>query len=228
MLRGISRYVARQHWGMLATFIALGGTAYAATALPANSVGTRQLKNGSVTRVKLATGLKRTIAQSHRTHQGAKGDTGRQGPQGPKGDRGPQGQQGAPGVSGANGTNGTSVTSTTEPAGANCPGGGSKFTAANGVTYACNGTNGAASVVVRTQTTSMPEGLHYVTAMCNTGERATGGGWTGILDVAESYPVTSSQEYVQPGDTPAGWSIHAMNPGTPAVDVTVYVLCATS
>ena len=35
-----------------------------------------------------------------------------------------------------------SVASAVEPAGANCADGGSKFTAANGVTYACNGADG--------------------------------------------------------------------------------------
>jgi len=39
----------------LALFIALGGTTYAATSLPANSVGTRQLQTGAVTTVKLRT-----------------------------------------------------------------------------------------------------------------------------------------------------------------------------
>jgi hypothetical protein len=52
---------------------------------------------------------------------------------------GPQGLRGANGIDGADGV---SVTSTTEPAGANCADGGSKFTAANGVTYACNGAKG--------------------------------------------------------------------------------------
>jgi hypothetical protein len=37
----------------LALFVALGGSAYA---LQANSVGTRQLKNGAVTNAKLAAG----------------------------------------------------------------------------------------------------------------------------------------------------------------------------
>ena len=51
-------------------------------------------------------------------------------------------QTGPPGTPGTNGTNGVSVTSATEAAGANCADGGSKFTAANGVTYACNGAKG--------------------------------------------------------------------------------------
>jgi hypothetical protein len=37
----------------VALFVALGGTTYAATALPAGSVGTRQLRNGAVTPPKL-------------------------------------------------------------------------------------------------------------------------------------------------------------------------------
>ena len=40
----------------LALAVALGGTTYAATALPKNSVGAKQLKSGSVSTVKLAKG----------------------------------------------------------------------------------------------------------------------------------------------------------------------------
>jgi hypothetical protein len=38
---------------LIALFVALGGTTYAATSLPANSVGTAQIKNGAVTSSKL-------------------------------------------------------------------------------------------------------------------------------------------------------------------------------
>ena len=42
---------------LIALFVALGGTSYAAvTSVPANSVGTAQLKNGAVTAPKIATG----------------------------------------------------------------------------------------------------------------------------------------------------------------------------
>ncbi|MGH3264850.1 MAG: hypothetical protein ACRDNS_22990 [Trebonia sp.] len=41
---------------LVALFVALGGTSYAAVNLPAGSVGTRQLRNGAVTGAKLARG----------------------------------------------------------------------------------------------------------------------------------------------------------------------------
>jgi hypothetical protein len=41
---------------VLALFVALGGTGYAAFGLPKNSVGTKQLKNGAVTGAKLSAG----------------------------------------------------------------------------------------------------------------------------------------------------------------------------
>jgi hypothetical protein len=39
-----------------ALFVALGGTSYAALSLPANSVGTRQVRNGAITTRKIANG----------------------------------------------------------------------------------------------------------------------------------------------------------------------------
>jgi hypothetical protein len=41
---------------VIALFVALGGTSYAAITIPTNSVGTAQLKNGAVTAAKLAYG----------------------------------------------------------------------------------------------------------------------------------------------------------------------------
>jgi hypothetical protein len=53
---------------LIALFVALGGTTYAATSLPANSVGTRQIKNGAVTASKLN---KRVAVKSAITAQNA-------------------------------------------------------------------------------------------------------------------------------------------------------------
>jgi len=61
------------------------------------------------------------------------------------GKAGADGKDGTNGTNGADGQDGVSVTSAVEAAGANCANGGSKFTAVNGVTYACNGTDGSAS-----------------------------------------------------------------------------------
>jgi hypothetical protein len=47
------RHIRSNTVAYLALFVALGGTGYAAANLPANSVGNRQLKNGSVTPVKI-------------------------------------------------------------------------------------------------------------------------------------------------------------------------------
>lgn len=65
----------------IALTVALGGTSYAAIRLPANSVGTKQLKKGAVTKKKIA---KKTV----------KALTGQRGPQGPQGLQGPKGDKG--------------------------------------------------------------------------------------------------------------------------------------
>jgi hypothetical protein len=97
MPRGFVRFLRRNTIALLALFIALSGTTYAAsTLLPRNSVGTAQLKNGAVTKKKIN---KKTIkalkgnrglrgltgAAGAPGAPGAKGATGAQGPQGPKG-----------------------------------------------------------------------------------------------------------------------------------------------
>src|SRR4051794_8648289 len=75
---------------VIALFVALGGTTYAATSLPKNSVGTAQLRTGAVTKKKIN---KKTITALKGNHgpQGPKGDTGAQGIQGVKGDTGARG-----------------------------------------------------------------------------------------------------------------------------------------
>jgi hypothetical protein len=69
---------------ILALIVALGGVSYAAVQLPANSVGTKQIRNGAVTRKKLNPHLLSALA----------GKTGPQGPPGPTGATGATGPTG--------------------------------------------------------------------------------------------------------------------------------------
>ena len=97
MLIGIASYIKRHHVALFALFFALGGTAFAAgnALLPGNSVGTRQVINGS-----LQTGdLSKTAQKALKGDRGLRGAPGAQGAQGPQGAMGAQGVPGAPGQS---------------------------------------------------------------------------------------------------------------------------------
>jgi hypothetical protein len=74
-----------------------GGTAFAATQLPKNSVGSKQLKKGAVTPAKLSKASKSTLT-------GATGPAGPTGPKGAQGSRGDKGEKGERGEKGAAGT----------------------------------------------------------------------------------------------------------------------------
>jgi Collagen triple helix repeat (20 copies) len=121
----------------LALLVALGGTSYAAVALPKNSVGTPQLRAGSVTSLKVKDRTLRVVdfAPAQRVQlkgpRGATGPQGDKGDKGEKGDRGEKGELGAPGTSGhvivqrtGTSTSGTLAVSATCPAGKKALGGG--------------------------------------------------------------------------------------------------------
>lgn len=101
----------------MALFVALGGTSYAAIVLPANSVGTREIKRNAVT----GSDIKREAVTTDKVKDGsltgkdfkagelptgapgatgATGATGPAGPAGAKGDTGAKGDRGATGVPG--------------------------------------------------------------------------------------------------------------------------------
>jgi hypothetical protein len=84
---------------LVALFVALGGTSYAAVKLPANSVGSTQLRNHSITVRKID---RQALASLH-------GATGAPGLQGARGVAGPQGAQGLQGPRGAAGPSGTTT-----------------------------------------------------------------------------------------------------------------------
>jgi hypothetical protein len=91
---------------LLALFVALGGTGYAALTLPKNSVGSNQIRKGAVKSPKIAsnavTGAK--VKRGSLTGSDFKAGTLLQGPggeRGPRGERGDQGPQGNPGANGS-------------------------------------------------------------------------------------------------------------------------------
>src|SRR5262245_7162013 len=86
----------------LCLFMLLGGVAYAGAKLAANSVGTKQLKNGAVT-------LKKINKKAQSELRGAVGPKGDPGKEGKKGDKGAKGSPGDPGDPGAPGTPGVGV-----------------------------------------------------------------------------------------------------------------------
>ncbi|MFN8223785.1 MAG: hypothetical protein U0R50_11145 [Gaiellales bacterium] len=74
---------------VLALFVALGGTGYAVSKLPNNSVGTAQLKNNAVTSAKVKNGT--LVSTDFAAGQLKPGPAGPAGPAGPKGETGPAG-----------------------------------------------------------------------------------------------------------------------------------------
>lgn len=76
---------------LIALAIALGGTGYAVTQLPKNSVGTAQIKNSAVTGAKVKN--RSLTAVDFKKGTLLRGPAGAQGPQG---ERGPQGASGTP------------------------------------------------------------------------------------------------------------------------------------
>ena len=95
----------------IAVFLAFGGGAYAATTLPSNSVGTKQLMKEAVTPGKLSDAAKSTLTGATGPtgpvgQAGLRGVQGLVGKQGDAGRQGLPGKQGEPGVPGKQGDTG--------------------------------------------------------------------------------------------------------------------------
>jgi collagen triple helix repeat protein len=109
MFEAVTGYLRRHHVALLALFVALGGTSVAAVRmLPANSVSSGQVVNGSLQTVDL-NGRAVAALKGNRGAPGPPGQSGApgmpgaagaQGPAGPKGDDGLQGVPGPPGAKG--------------------------------------------------------------------------------------------------------------------------------
>lgn len=97
---------ARRRWvEYVALFAALGGTSYAVAALPANSVGTAQLRTAAVARSDIARAS--VTAKAIRRGSLRRADLVTGAPLGPKGATGAPGAEGAAGQKGSAGNPGT-------------------------------------------------------------------------------------------------------------------------
>jgi hypothetical protein len=97
----VVRYARRHHLALLALFVALGGTSYAAVALPRNSVGSLQIRTAAVGSSEVRDrSLTARDFRAGALPQGARGATGAPGATGPAGPPGPAGPAGPPGPSG--------------------------------------------------------------------------------------------------------------------------------
>jgi hypothetical protein len=85
---------------LLALFVALGGTGYAALNLPRNSVGSKQIRKSAVRNADIASNAVTGAKVRRRSLDSTDFKTGSL-PRGAKGDRGDQGAQGSPGASGS-------------------------------------------------------------------------------------------------------------------------------
>src|SRR5262249_57265308 len=92
MTRRLGLFLRKNPIALLALFVALGGTSFAAATL----INGSQIKPHTIAKNRLTN---RAIAQ-------LKGNRGPQGPQGPAGSQGPQGPQGAQGATGSQGAQG--------------------------------------------------------------------------------------------------------------------------
>src|SRR3954447_11654185 len=96
-MRRIRKHVTSAHViAMLALFIAMGGTGYAALKLPKNSVGSKQIKKNAVTGSKVKNG-----ALKKGDFAAGQVPGGRAGPAGRNGTNGTNGAAGAPGEAAA-------------------------------------------------------------------------------------------------------------------------------
>ena len=100
MARGLGRFMRHNIIAMLALFLALGGTTYAASTslIGKNSVASPQVVNGSLQTKDLSAKARNALKGNTgpRGLPGARGATGATGAQGVKGDKGDKGDPGTP------------------------------------------------------------------------------------------------------------------------------------
>ena len=204
----------------LAAFVALGGTSYA---VATGSIDSREIKNNSVRSKDIRNGQIRSgdvrnkslLARDFRRGELPAGPEGGRGPAGPKGDSGQPGANGGTnvvvrtggvGTPGANGDGPGCVDGT--------PGGSKGFRDAANAEVNCGGGPGGAS---------------QVTASCQAGEVATGGGYEYAFGKRHALVTKSVPESATPGGPPTRWFIRVdtlTNDTSNNTGVTPYVICA--
>jgi hypothetical protein len=197
VLTKLARYIGHHHLGLLALFVALGGTSYATVLnVPRNSVGTLELKRNAVKASKLAPGAVRTghvLDGSLLTADFKAGQI----PQGPKGDRGQKGDRGEKGDPGA-----TNVVVRTQ----------------QGVTLPPN-SGTYRQVMCEAGERAVGGGGGLVT---NTGafQLAING------ELQQSFPLEADLTPPEAGDVPVGWFSFIYNGTTVTVTSAYFAVCA--
>ncbi len=207
MLRGIRPYLSFANVvSVTALFIALGGVSYAAIKLPKNSVGNAQIKKNAVTGSKVKNS---SLTGSDVKNSSLTGSDVKDGSLTTADFRGSvQGPQGPAGPQGAKGDTGAKG----DP-----------------------GSAGATSVVVRRKSLGALAANTFTNdfALCQAGERATGGGGGfqgngGNEIIQQSYPILANGAAAQDGETPVGWRVFIKNANaSPLPDTYIYVVCAS-
>jgi hypothetical protein len=190
---------------LVALAVALGGTGYAATVLPAGSVGTAQLKNGAVVSRKVQDHSLRAVDFAPgQLPAGARGPVGAQGPPGPTGSAGPQGQAGPAGPQGSKGDNGSQ--------GPQGPAGFSSLT------------------YVATDYGPFPAHSQYTgVAVCGANLFVVGGGVMSDSETPAQQAVNSSYPSDKTGaEGRAAWTASVDNLTSGQLGFTVYAICAPS
>jgi hypothetical protein len=194
----------------MALFVALGGTGYAAIKLPANSVATKQIRNGSVGAADIgnnAIASAKVLDGSLTALDFAAGQlpAGQTGPQGPAGAAGPTGPRGNPGVNGQTGPVG--------PAGV------------------------IGAITVQRADLPLPDDGSLVapSATCPAGTRIIGGGASVGDSGSSDINLNVSRPFKAPGttipetgDAFTGWRAVFVNPagGSGATTARVFAICA--
>jgi hypothetical protein len=197
--------------GALVAAAIAGGVAYATIPGPGNVYSACMLKGLGTIRL-IDKSLPSTNLMTHSTDREIEiswNQAGQPGPQGAKGEPGAPGTNGTNGTNGADGKDGVSVTSESEPAGANCAEGGSKFTAANGITFACNGANGSSGApwdIITTVLPSLGPGQNVqVTVPCPAGDVILGGSFDDpVSALSNSHPTAAGTGWFYSIDNGAG------------------------